>query len=202
MPKEAVDAFYEISPVHLAMSESELQKVVRPSIRLNQIRLAWWKEYDSAQSTMTRMTYKGVMSYLNGLPSLFLHNALRTPMHLAWILTPPSSYENTLEEALQRGLSRVNEILQLPFHDEDGRVSPKVIELVLKATMFIDVRLNGRPIEHIHQVNKTNLNISSGDAKKLGGTRIVQDLDEKIKSLEQQLSPEDYDKTTAEVTDG
>ena len=191
IPKEFYKVIVKIPIDALTADEIELQASVKPSPRLNQIRLAFWKEYESAQATLSNMTVRGIMHFLSGMPSIHLGIAMNNPMQAAWLLCPPASYDNTLEEALQRGLSRVNELLSMPFHNADGRIDYQLIKLVLQATAFVDMRLNGRPVERIETRN-TNTSLTVGVTKRdlpaVGGGNRVQELDYRIKELEAQLA--------------
>jgi len=190
MPPEAKKTLYRSPAFYFKLPEHELQRQIKPTPRLNQIRMAFWREYDAAQSAMGKMTLKGIISFLGNLPTFYVREALTTPNQLAWVLCPPVSYENTLEEALQRGLQRVNEILDISLHDEDGRFDKGRAELLLKAVAFLDVRKHGMPTQRIQQHQIQEVSVTRRDAKQLGGAR-VEDLDQKIKRLEAALHAEE-----------
>jgi hypothetical protein len=190
MPRECLRALEDVPVNLLFMGEDQLRREVFPSVRLNQIRIAFWKEYDMAHSSLSKMTLKGMIGFLDGLPTIHVRDALQTPTSLAWILCPPMSYDNMLEEALARGLGRINEILSLSFYDTDGDLDPKVVELILKATAFLDVRKHGMPTtrtETTATVNQLSVNVTRRDLKQLGQHSRIEDIDAKIKQLESKM---------------
>lgn len=193
MPKEAVRTVEQLELTWFEMGEADLQLFLKPAHDVNIIRLAFWKEFDAASASLTKMTLKGMMQYLGGLPSFHVMRVMQEPKSLMWLITPPVSYDNTLEEALLRGLKRVNEILDLPIVTPDG-IDHKTAELILKATAYLDIRKFGKPTERIETTNKSLITtVTQRDVKQLGGQREVQ-LDEKIKELEAKLG-------RSEVTD-
>jgi len=139
---------------------------------------------------LSKMSIRGIIGFLDGLPTIHVRDALSTPTSLAWILCPPASYDNMLEEALARGLSRINEILELPFYDSSGRPDSKIMELVLKATAFLDVRKHGMPTQRMEStatVNTLNVSVTKKDLKQLGSHSSIKEIDEKIKQLENKV---------------
>jgi hypothetical protein len=189
LPREAKEAIPDVPVAYLYMSERELAAEVRPSVRVRQIRIAFWKEYDAAQASLSRMTIAGMQQFLDGLPSIHVRQALTSPITLSFIICPPASYDNMLEESLARGLSRIQEIMDLPLHNNDGEVDHKTVELILKATAFIDMRKNGMPTQRTEQtIKQLNVNVSRKDMKQLGQHSRIEDIDQKIKQLESQLN--------------
>lgn len=191
MPNEAIWCLEKVPIAYLYMGEKELRAIVEPDVRLNQIRIAFWKEYDMARSSLTKMTVIGMQSFLDGLPSIHVRQALQTPEALAWILCPPASYDNMLEEALARGLGRINEILDLPLRNNDGDIDAKVTELILKAVAFLDIRKHGMPTQRTESTIKSlTMNVTKRDIKQLGSHTRIEDLDAKIKQLEESMGPQ------------
>jgi hypothetical protein len=136
------------------------------------------------------MSIKGISSFLGDLPSFYIKQALSIPEHLAWIICPPTSYENTLEEALTRGMKRINEILDLPLFESNGKIDYRAAELIMRAVGFVDVRKHGMPTQRTEQLMRlTTQNLTRADAR-LVATQAppkLEELEETIKSLERQL---------------
>lgn len=195
IPKEAKGTIEQLELDWFSMGEIDLQVFLKPKHDVNIIRLAFWKEYEAAQSSLTQMTLKGMMQYLGGLPSFHVMQVMQEPKSFMWIITPPVSYDNTLEEALLRGLKRINEILDLVIVDPTTKqIDHKTAELILKATAYLDIRKFGKPTERIETTNKSLITtVTARDVKQLGGGRGIE-LDEKIRALEVKLG-------RAEVTD-
>lgn len=161
----------------LYMNEEELTQVIHPDASLNRLRLAFWKEYETAQSQVRHMTLSNVAIQL-GFTSANVARTLKTPKLLAWVLCPPASYENFLEESLMAGMRKLREIIGLDII-KDGEVDHKTAELILKATAFIDMRKNGG----IVQKNLT-VNLTKETQRKVMSTATLEELDLKIAELE------------------
>lgn len=148
-------SLYNIIPDHLKRaisqvptelffeSEAVLRRKCKADAFLNRVRLAFWREYEEAQSNVSRMR-ESVIARSVDLPTVRLRALLSDPKKLPFVLVPPASYENFLEEASSIGLSRLREIIDTPFQDpETGKLDHKAMEIVLKAVAFIDMRRNG-----------------------------------------------------------
>jgi hypothetical protein len=78
-------------------------------------------------------------------------------------------------------MSRIREILDLPLRDEDGKVNPKVGELILKAAAFLDLRTHGGFLQKsVH----AEVGIGLNSVKKLADELSLEEIDKKIKELE------------------
>jgi len=97
----------------LLMDEWRLKFKVAQTPTLNRIRIAFWREFDRSQSRMKVMDIKRV---LEGICSSEQFYKLTTNVkNLAWILKPPTSYLDSMEEALHFGIDRMREILEAPI---------------------------------------------------------------------------------------
>ena len=172
---------HEIPKEQFFWPENKLKENARADARLCRIRLAFWGEYEEAQASLRSFDIFGI-SKRCGISQHFIREFLSEPQHLAFVLCPPASYDIFLEEALQFGLGKLREILELPLTDPaTGAVNHKTADLVLKATAFIDMRINGG------FVNK-NLNLhafkNGRDEKNFVKELSSDEIDKKIKELE------------------
>lgn len=176
----------------LTMDEVHLEHSVRPTPYLNQLRTAFWQEYDAAQNSLTAMTVQGIQSHMGSKsPSMLLKEHLTQFKSLAWILVPPTHYDSLIDEALNRGMRRLQQILDLPMHKSDGEIDHKAIELIMKATAFLDIRKNGMPTQRtIQEVKQMNVHLTSRDVKSLGIHTRSDELDMKLRELEEKLKVE------------
>lgn len=179
-PKGVGALMREMNPMWLSYSEKELKGKVPDDPQLNRLRIAFWKEYDHAQSQMRQMLWANI-GRLVQRPSISLADYFHRQETLAYILCPPASYDAFLEEALSHGMSRIREILDLPIKDGDGRVNPKVGELILKAAAFLDLRTHGGFLQKSAHVEAK---ITHGDVKQFAEKLSLEELDKKIKELE------------------
>lgn len=192
MPKECRRVLDSMPVSFLTMDEPHLESLLKPTPYLNQLRRAFWQEYDMAQNTVTTMTLKGIQANIGtNSPSILLREYLSDPKTLAWVLIPPTHYDNLLEEALNRGMRRLQQILDMPLTHPDGSVDHKAAEIVLKAVAFLDMRKNGLPTQRVLQdVRQVSVSVTSGDAKKMGMLPRAEELDKKIQMLEERLKLE------------
>jgi hypothetical protein len=161
------------------MTEKELDKAFRPDSTLQKIRIAFWKEYEAAQSEFRKMTINGIGRYL-GYGSIPLAKSLKKTESLAVILCPVTSYENFLEEALMTGAKRLREMLELPFITEEGKVDKATLDIVLKAVAFLDLRKNGGIVQR-----QVSVNMSKSSQESLIKNVSIDEIDAKIKELEE-----------------
>jgi hypothetical protein len=175
----------------LYLSEREAERRLEPEPVVYKIRIAFWKEFESARITGRAISISKVAG-LCGLPEHYVRSILmHRPGAFTFCLVPPSSYENELQEALMYGLRRIREeILTLPIKREvlndDGTVETVVdsdaAKLVLQATAFVDMRINGGIVQKQLTVHK---DIDSGNKKM--DRQTLGDLEKKIAEMEQKL---------------
>ena len=181
-PEEVVHMLmYKMSVDLLYLNELQLEEKFKPSSEIQKARLAFWKEYELAQSDLRKMTI-GNIGRLMGQPSAWLLKILRRVDHLAVILCPIASYESFLEEALMAGTKRLREMINLPFYKPDGELDHKTLDLILKAVAFIDLRKNGGIVQRQVQVN-----VDKKTAREIGSmpsATSLEDIDRRIAELE------------------
>jgi len=179
-PEEMRKALVKLPHFWLYMTEQEIEERVRPSPELCRVRMAFWKEYELAQSTIRQMSLADITKHL-GFPSVFLIKSFTRIENLAWILCPPASYDTFLDEALSHGMKQLRKILDLPFITPEGRVDTRTADLVLKAVAFLDLRKNGGIVG-----KQMNLNVESSPRQMRAITAQAQmeDIDAKIAELE------------------
>lgn len=178
-PLEVVDVLLHKMPVNLLyMTEAELDLELRPTADLQKLRIAFWKEYEMAQSALRRMTINNISHYL-GYGSLSVTKALKNPQMLAVVLCPITSYDNFLEEALMAGAKRLREIINMKLFNDVGEPDHKTMEIVLKAVAFLDMRKHGGIVQK-HQIAMTKQS-----QNKLVGNATIDEIDAKIRQLEE-----------------
>jgi hypothetical protein len=123
------------------------------------------------------------------MPTPMITKRLREQIMLAFIMCPPVTYDTFLTEALDKGLSRLREILDLPLHKADGTVDTRVADLHVKVTAFIDMRKNGGIVQKTMNLN-VDAKTSLGEVKKMAKDLSVEELDRKIKQLEERKTLE------------
>jgi hypothetical protein len=158
-----------------------LNKLVRPSPSLNRVRLNFWNSYVNAVRTgrMFNVTdiVAGVMT-----KDAFFSTIVSTPKNLAWVLCPVMEYKCSLEEALDVGIRKIREMMEVEVVDENGVLDTKAAAIVLKAFQMIDERVNGGITQKIE--SKT-LNITKNIPSQADGNNVM--LDEELRSLKRQF---------------
>lgn len=198
--KVAMDA---CDPKVLMLPEQRLREVSRADARLNRIRMAFWAEYEEAQSLVKNMDFYQITNR-TGISGTYLKQYITQSQYtLAFVLNQPVEYSTFLEEALTSGLGRLREMLDMPFMDPStGEPDHKMMELILKATAFIDLRVHGGITEkrvsvnmnqnhHTHSIEPPGVFSSKADRTKSarlltgnGSAAALEALDAKIKELE------------------
>jgi len=175
---------YQKRPDLFGLDEFELWKILKnekaiPGPRISQIRLSFWKAFDSAVSNGRKLRIMDVAA--GQFSSVDIVNAIKVPSNVAWILCTPSKYEIQVEEALYEGLTRMREILGESPISENGRINTQLAGLQLRIVQMMDQRAKGA-------VPTKNLNINFDASKNsppgnLGGPGYLEDLENQIAEL-------------------
>lgn len=166
------------------LDEKALKRAVSPSPTDNRLRLAFWMEYDRAQSTQKSMNitqvYSGICSR-----QYFEDKYLKTPERVSWLACQPHAYSLIMEEALAYGIERLREILDLPMISSSGKVDTRAAELILKTVALLDQRVKGAVVQRA-EVRSLNVNMNSAasslEQKMLTGN--VEEMEARLKYLE------------------
>lgn len=198
LPKKWSDTFEKIvtnDPLVFTISEEEAFKKYSPNTALCRIRFAFWREYERARSKFQTIDVTQISGIVK-LPSFYIENLLCDENNLSFILTPPTHYENILDEALSYAMKRIREeVLTLPFKKKeitvisnaDGSqeaienevVDHQVVDKFLKAAQMLDIRVHGGIVQkniHLHK-QVTELEPTAVQ-------RDLIDIDKRIKELE------------------
>lgn len=176
-------------PELFGLDERDLFKALRgsnrsPSPTDNRIRLAFWMEYDSSQAEgrefNIQKAYSGICNR-----SFFYQHYLNSPARVAWMVTAPVGYETKMEEALDYGLDRMREYLEIDAHAVPGKPNVKLMELQAKIVAMFDMRVRGGIVQRTE--NKTlNVNLSTSDRKVAQATQelSMEALEKRLKELD------------------
>jgi hypothetical protein len=159
-------------------------QAIQPTPTDNRLRLSFWVEYDRAQFEVTKMNmtpiYAGVC-----VRQYFYSTYLKNAWKVAWLLCPPTNYVKKLEEALDFGIDRMRDILEMSPMDERGKPNVKLMELQTKITIALDQRAKGSYTQRIEQ-KSVNLQIGTSD-KAVAQAALTGSMDEiqkRMKELE------------------
>lgn len=183
---------------YLTLSERSLYNLAKPDPMLNRLRIAFWKEFENAQASVSDMNWVGITKMIQR-PSIMIRKLLEDQHKLAWVLCPPVSYDVFLQEALSHGMDRIREILDLPLRNDEGKVDAKVAELILKAAAFLDLRRHGGFVQKSVNMD-IGVGMSERQARNFGEKVTIEDISHKIKQLEQELGMEKEQAGVIDVT--
>lgn len=140
----------------LMANEEDLKKALRnnysyqPTVNDNRIKYLFWMEYENAILDNRQMIMSNVHTLVCNEKSfkiLFLKQGYRA----VYLLTRPTPHQAVLRELHNHGFERLRNILELPDHDEKGRLNMKLLELKTKIITMVDMRLHGAPAQKILQ---------------------------------------------------
>ncbi len=146
------------------------------------LRLSFWKEYDAAQAELRKMVLTNIVGRFCDFVTFYKY--IRQAYFLAYMLKPPLSYVVMTEEALIHGVGRLREILDMPIVDEKGRPQTRVIDSIIRAVAFLDLRVKGG-ITQRHEVKQLNINmgIEGKELERDNHELSVAEIDKKIAML-------------------
>lgn len=156
--RDGIDKLQEKFPDLLGLPEKSLrhslQKLnAQPDITDNQLRLKFWQAYEECQARGHK-----AMSIQNVCAGIcdrewFHEKYLQNPMKLAWILCVPTNYVVVIDEALQYGIMRMRDILEMNVIDPvTGKVNNSLLQMQLKIVTMLDARKHGAVVQRSMQV--------------------------------------------------
>lgn len=184
----------------LELSEKDLRKKINPSLKLYEVKRAFWEELYLAQEQNREMrmwrVYDGKFS-----KQYFYDKVIKNFYKLAWIIQPLNSYEDKTKAALDKITERYEELIGMDINvrkkvkTEDGtydwvtEVDPKKAALLLAVIKNLEDRVKGTAIQR--NVTAT----IDGPSKK---TRHVDmdKVDDRLKELEEKLGMKRIEHTT------
>jgi hypothetical protein len=136
--------------------ERELKKELlrrfsyRPSVEENRLRLSFWTEYDNALRESRQILLDRVWGPVMPQPAFYY--LMRNISPLAWMFCPPSNFDQFLDEAVQFGLNRLRDYLDIdPVDPVTGRLNLKLMELQAKIVTQLELRKHGGITQRIEQ---------------------------------------------------
>lgn len=193
------DARYEAGDL-FELDERELYKRLKregkaPSAVVNTIRLKLWMEYERCQAGEGRRIeiFKVLGETCRNVN--FEKFILSRPDRAAWLMCPPTSYRMKVEEALDFGLDKLRDILELDVIEEKKlkngtvrrTVNVKLGELQAKIVNMMDIRVHGAARQVIDQTTRS-MNVHVDASSRMVGAAVEDltavELDRQIRELE------------------
>ncbi len=186
-PRTAIQNALWEEPSYFELDERDLYKKMRDENQSisptdNRLRLKFWMEYDHAMQFGKKQIDMGRVSAGICSHEYFYGKYLSNPKKVAWLVCPPTGYMIKCNEALEFGLEKMREILEVPAKVGD-KVDVKLGELQLKILQMLDVRVKGAPVQRNVQIN-ANLHGKAAVAVANAGTRAsMEELEARHKAL-------------------
>lgn len=153
-PPSFRDAVINADTELLQLDEADARKIIKPSATLNKLRLNFWVEYDAACRVGRQMQLSRVYSGLVAKDK-FYKNYITCPKKMAWLLTPVTSFQTSMQEVLETITSQLRTIANLDLVDEKGKVNIPAANIMIKLFELVDKRVNGAFLQRIEQKSLT-----------------------------------------------
>lgn len=145
LPKHMQESIKKVPREFFEMTEHELELRLKPDPTTSRLRIAFWLEYDHAQSTMRPMRMPNV--YSGACHKVYFSQVIcNDEERLAWILCPPADYMLAMREILSQGVKQLRKIVTGNIVDEDGNIDTKAGELLVKVMQLADLKVHGSEI--------------------------------------------------------
>lgn len=133
-----------------AMSERELRAKVTITHTDNALRVSFWREYERAvgegkNHIASRWIFSGICT------EQYFYKFLKNPKKVAWLVRPIQSYQKHMEVILNRGVERLEEMVEMDIRDKDGGISVRKAELLLKVVTEVGNRVKGLAVQKIQK---------------------------------------------------
>jgi hypothetical protein len=180
------------------MDEKDLSKKAKVTVTDDFIKTSFWNEYDLAQAKAKNIVVENV--YVRCCSrDYFFKQFLSNSYKVAWLLTPPPSYQVMIETLLSKGLSRLYEIISLPLEntviDKFGvahtEIDAKMAHVIYQITKDIDIRVKGAIPQFIKSESR-NINVNATAQileNNVNANPNMEDIDEEIQRLEATIKP-------------
>jgi hypothetical protein len=169
----------------LEHDESKLRSIVNPTAVVNRLRMNFWYNYEQAQTRANPEIFYPDL-FVGVCPRDTFEILLREPAAVAWILTPPTDYVTSMEEALEQGVSRIREILSFPLYKSNNLPDYKAAEIVLKTVALLDARVKGALTQRI-EIQQQSLNYNINDERPKRDINDIKELDKQLMSIQQEV---------------
>ena len=163
------------------------EKHYRPTVNDQRLRYLFWQEYENAVLDNRKMIVSNVHSLVCDIKSFQKLFVGSLPYRTAFLLCRPAAYQHTLHEMLLHGMKRMRQILDLPETDANGKINTKIIELKLKVTAMVDMRVNGAPTQKVHQITQnltSGISATKSDVKELVNSGDMATIQKRIEEIE------------------
>jgi hypothetical protein len=213
VPKEFAEYVKRIPLEIMTLSEKEFIERYAPDEIDYRLKLKFWDEWQLALLTPGGVVRLPSVYYGICPREYFYHKIIKDQARLAWMITPPVDYEIAMREILYKGMSRLREIIQLPFIKKepiihrgqpvigpDGKpmhretVDRGIVSEIRQVITLLADRVHGAIIQRVQvQQKSVNLSLSAtvdpNDPLPSIGTDELQNIDKQLDLLEEKIRP-------------
>lgn len=195
------EALSKLPRKYFEMTPEELEKRTKPSAIINAIRLSFWLEYNRVLMEGPKEKINNTRVFSPFCTEHYFYALLKKDIIMAWVMTPPLSYEVMMEETLDLAVKKLRQLVtDFDFKDKSGRVNPRSVDVFLKAFAVIDARVKGSVIQkkqHLHFHKTDGVGAGVDDTKDVTDSSQNQNVIQKTLSerVAGQLQAKVHDKT-------
>lgn len=169
----------------LLMTEAELKREAKPTSTDYSLRVSFWREFEKAMwkgsgKIVCAGIYCGICSEV-----YFYRNFITRPEKFAWMIRPMQVYKKEMEAILYRGTQRLWELIEAPIEGKNGKIDPKMAEILLKTITAVENRVKGMAVQRSEQKN-VNVNVVTR-TKATQDIDTMDSLDQRIRELQAQI---------------
>ena len=150
---------------------------------LKHIRFAFWNEYNYSVDNNKKMSINRLIGGV--CRSTDFYNYIKDDLYLTFILTAPTSIQLVQQELIQIGYEQMEEILNIPTIDDDGRVNTNLIKEKVKILENLENRRWGGVVHRAQIHNKTDVTTEQKESTNESVDKQL--LLERVKKLELEL---------------
>lgn len=182
------DAVMALPEEMLLMTEAELKREATPTPTDYSLRVSFWREFERAMwkgsgKIVCAQIFVGICS-----DTYFYRNFITKPAKFAWMIRPMQVYKKEMEAILYRCTERLWELIEAPIQGKNGKIDPKMAEILLKTITSVENRVKGMAVQRSEQKN-VNVNVVTR-TKATQDIDTMASLDERIKELQKQMALE------------
>ena len=132
--KEPIRTLCETAPSYIGLDERFIRQKADPTELDERVRLTFWDEFHQASVQGRKMHINNVINSHTTTIEVLVRDYLRKPgVKLAYIITPPRRYGTSMRILLDKGMRRMEEILDMPLKLPNGNPNAALISQVIKA---------------------------------------------------------------------
>jgi hypothetical protein len=176
------------------MSEEKLRTKIQPTLKLYEVKRAFWEELTEAQERGKKMRMWRI--HQNLCNKEYFYRIIRDPNKMAWIISPLVHYEDKTKAALDAVSERYEELINMDItttkriKDENGEyqmvveTDPKKALVLLQVIKNLEDRIKGTAVQRQLSVHTDRPRDAGGAGT---GTLDMDAVNDRLKELESQL---------------